>query len=68
MTYTTISGDEWDMICFKHYGNEHLMHEVMNANPEHMHIVVFPAGIQLNMPDVVTEQTATDLPPWMVMK
>jgi len=68
-TYTTISGDEWDGICFKYYGpnGEVLMDKVMHANPHHMHIVVFPAGIELMMPafDLDEKQSTDDLPPWM---
>lgn len=64
-TYTTISGDEWDLICYKHYGTEMVMHEVMNANPQYMHIVVFPAGITLNMPEIETVKTIQHKPPWM---
>lgn len=64
-TYTTISGDEWDLICYKHYGTEMVMDKVMNANPEYMHIVVFPAGVTLNMPEIDTVQTTRNKPPWL---
>lgn len=67
--YTTISGDEWDGICFKHYGEngEMLLDKVMFANPFHMNTVVFSAGIVLNMPafNLEEKQSVDDLPPWM---
>lgn len=63
-TYTTASGDEWDLICFKHYGNENIVDQVIKANPQYMDIVVFPAGIVLNMPEISTTEQ-TDKPPWM---
>lgn len=63
--YKTISGDEWDLICFKYYGTEKVMHEVMRANPKYMHIAVFPAGIKLTMPNINTEQTTQNKPPWL---
>lgn len=63
--YKTISGDEWDYICFKHYGTEMVMHQVMNANPQYMHIVVFPAGVELVMPELEIIKESNDKPPWM---
>jgi len=67
--YTTISGDEWDGICYKYYGpnGEMLMDKVMHANPLHMHIVIFSAGIKLMMPafNLDEKQSTDDLPPWM---
>lgn len=64
-TYTTVSGDEWDEICFKHYGTEMVMHDVIHANPQYMHYAVFPAGIVLNMPEINTIKTTQSKPPWM---
>lgn len=66
-TYTTISGDEWDGICFKHYGEngEMLMDKVMQANPSHVKTVIFSAGVVLTMPVFELHQELSDLPPWM---
>lgn len=66
-TYTTISGDEWDGICYKFYGEgaEKHMDKVMKANPDHNQLAVFPAGIVLNMPEVNTIQESENKPPWM---
>lgn len=63
--YKTISGDEWDVICFKHYGTEMVMDQVMNANPQHILTVVFSAGVELLLPDIDTIKESVDLPPWM---
>ena len=63
--YTTISGDEWDGICFKHYGTEMVIADVMNANLQYVNYVVFPAGIVLNMPDIETVKETANKPPWM---
>ena len=65
MTYTTISGDEWDGICYKVYGDEMMMEQLMQANLEHINTVVFRAGVVLTVPDVEKVVTASDLPPWM---
>ncbi len=66
--YTTISGDEWDGICYKVYGvdGEMFMDKVMQANPSHISIAVFPAGVELTMPEISTQQqNNNDLPPWL---
>lgn len=66
-TYTSISGDEWDGICYKFYGDggEKFMGEVMKANPQHINLAVFPAGIILNMPEINMVQETQNKPPWM---
>lgn len=65
-TYTTISGDEWDGICYKFYGSkgEMMMDQVVHANPKYLNIVVFSAGVVLRMPAFNLHQ-ATSKPPWM---
>ena len=66
--YTTISGDEWDGICYKVYGanGEMAMNKAMHANPSFISLVVFPAGIELTMPEIDTQQqNNNDLPPWL---
>lgn len=63
--YKTVSGDEWDEICYKHYGTEMVMDKVIHANPKYMDLVVFPAGIVLDMPEIETVQTTQNKPPWV---
>lgn len=60
--YVTVSGDQWDMVSFLLFGTEQYTGDLMQANMEYMDIVVFPAGIALNVPDIDTERS--DLPPW----
>jgi phage tail protein X len=62
-TYTTISGDMWDLIAKKTLGSEMHTHVLMNANLRHRHIFIFPAGVALAIPDV-TADTPSTLPPW----
>lgn len=63
-TYTTISGDMWDLISWKVYGSEKMTRHLQAANPELLKIVRFPAGVVVKCPDIKTEQ-GEDLPPWM---
>lgn len=61
--YTTIAGDMWDGITYKTLGRENYMDQVMKANPQYRHLVVFPAGITLVIPEVKAKPE-TSLPPW----
>lgn len=65
-TVTTIQGDTWDILAYRLYGNEHLMHVLINANIQHRKIVLFPAGIVLNVPEIDTTSAEyeSNLPPW----
>ena len=63
MAYTTISGDTWDGIAKKVYGNELKADVLMAANPEHIETFIFSAGVELKTP-ALTEARAGTLPPW----
>lgn len=65
-TITTIQGDTWDLLAFRIYGNECLMHILINANIEHRKTVIFPAGVVLQVPEIetVTADYVKNLPPW----
>lgn len=64
-TYITKQGDMWDLIAYRMYGNEYKMHVLMDANPDHITTVIFPAGIVLTIPAIDTEKPQ-NLPPWKV--
>lgn len=63
-TYTTTQGDAWDSIAYKLWGEERLAHKLMQANPEHMDVLLFPAGVELCVPEVAKPHTTMELPPW----
>lgn len=65
-TVKTIQGDTWDILAYRLYGNERLMHILINANIQHRKIVIFPAGIVLNVPEIDTTapEYEANLPPW----
>ena len=58
-TYTTISGDTWDIVAYKVFGDERYMDKIINANLQHRETVIFPAGVTLQLP-----RTPAGLPPW----
>ena len=62
-TYTTISGDMWDLIAKKTLGNEMQTDALIKANIKHRDIFVFPAGVTLTIPDLPVK-LPDSLPPW----
>lgn len=66
-TYTTISGDTWDMIAYRVYRNELWADRLMEANFGYLDYMVFPAGIVLNVPEIAAytdAETAGTAPEW----
>ncbi len=62
-TYITISGDTWDIVAYKVYGNEMYMDMLIKANIEHKDTYIFTAGVELTFPEIDLEVSET-LPPW----
>ncbi len=65
-TYITVQGDTWDLIALRMYpkiGAEKLMDILLEANPDYMHTVIFPANVALNIPDVDVP-VISNLPAW----
>jgi phage tail protein X len=63
-TYVTKQGDMWDKIAYTELGSEYFMTDLIDANPEHRETVIFPANVELVIPEVKTAQTPDTLPPW----
>lgn len=65
-TYRTIQDDAFDAIAFRLWGDEHLAGALITANPEHADVLLFEAGVTLNVPAApVRARAAASLPPWM---
>lgn len=68
-SYTTIQGDCFDAIAFRLWGNEFLFPALLAANSDYADVLVFPAGVSLNIPQVSLEKLRKsqnmELPPWM---
>lgn len=62
-TYTTTQGDMWDLIAKRLYGAEASLNVLLEANQQYADIVVFPAGIVLEVPKYTAPVTSM-LPPW----
>lgn len=65
-TYTTIQGDTWDIIAKNVYGNELFMDKLIKANIDYRKIVIFSAGVVLEVPEIDTTSAEYDvnLPVW----
>nr|DAQ92515.1 MAG TPA: baseplate wedge protein [Caudoviricetes sp.] len=62
-TYTTVSGDTWDLIALKVYGSELKADWLMQNNLGLIHITRFDSGVALSTPELPEEKSG-DLPPW----
>lgn len=63
MSYITISGDTFDKIALQQWNDERLAVNLIEANIEYADIVIFPAGVELNIP-IVDTIASSNLPPW----
>lgn len=63
-TYTTLMGDTFDTIAYRLCGDEHQCRQIMEANPDYMDVVIFPAGLELAIPALARKTAKVDLPPW----
>jgi phage tail protein X len=63
-TYTTKSGDIWDLIAYEQLGDCKYVSLLMEANPQHLDAGVFSAGVVLTLPEITDENKVKNLPPW----
>ena len=61
--YRTVSGDLWDLISYQQMGDCRHVEKLINANRDKVSTFIFKAGVELNIPEVVTTKVAS-LPPW----
>lgn len=62
--YTTVSGDTFDGLALVFYGDEKLASAIIRENVDLCDILIFDAGVTLNIPDVSTVTLPETLPPW----
>lgn len=66
-TYITTSGQTWDQIALDLYGNEYYCSNLMDANPDKLDYLIFPAGIKLKLPEdesFLENQVSVNYPEW----
>ena len=64
VTYETKSGDTFDIIAYEKFGNCKYAADLMNVNRDKLQYFIFPAGIELNLPEISTDETNFKLPAW----
>nr|DAL84432.1 MAG TPA: tail protein [Caudoviricetes sp.] len=62
-TYKTVQGDTWDLIAKKTYGAEKHLDHLMKNNFQLLDYFIFPAGIEVNTPEVPQKQEK-GIPEW----
>ncbi|WP_064609098.1 tail protein X [Streptobacillus moniliformis] len=65
--YLTVSGDTWDLISYKVYGNEIYCHKLIRENLELIDISIFDSNIPIIIPELKVNDIISDnsiLPPW----
>lgn len=66
-TYVTSQGDLFDSIAKKELGDEHYAHLLIEKNYAYRNTLIFPAGITLELPEILEDDSAVlneSLPPW----
>jgi len=64
-TYVTIQGDTFDGIAYCLWKDERRMDILLAANPDHADVLIFSAGVTLNVPEAPKPTLkTTELPPW----
>lgn len=69
-TYRTVSGQTWDQIAYELYGNEYYCEKLMDANPDKLEYLIFPAGIILKLPEderFREEPASPNYPEWRAL-
>lgn len=62
--YDTKQGDTFDLIAYKIFGDHYLCGDIIDVNIDLAHYVIFPAGIQVNIPEIDIKEKEQELPPW----
>lgn len=68
--YITIQGQTWDQIAYELYGNEYMCDKIMDLNRDKLDYFIFPAGVELIVPDkefAISETVPSDYPAWRAM-
>lgn len=63
-TYITKSGDAWDMIAKRVYGDESYVSFLMKNNQKLLEYFLFPSGVEISIPELPEEFDEDDFPDW----
>lgn len=60
----TIEGDTFDSLALEFYNDEKLASAIIQANPDYCDTLIFSAGVELTIPEVIEVTMPETLPPW----
>ena len=63
-THTTVEGDTFDALALTYYSNERMASSIIQANPDHCDVLIFDAGVVLQVPTFDLTAIPETLPPW----
>lgn len=63
--HKTKQKDTWDVLALDIYGTEMLAWWLQQANPRHLHLLFFPAGVVLTVMETPPNATAQPKAPWL---
>jgi len=61
--YETAQGETWDLISIDFYNTPYYVADLIAANPQYSNVLIFEAGIMLNIP-ILDSAAPETLPPW----
>jgi len=63
--HKTSYGETFDMLAKRYYGNEKLMHIIINANPEYRKKIFFDGEFEIIIPDLPEDTNIEEVTaPW----
>ena len=63
-TYKAKTGETWDLIAYRLYGNEMAATDIIALNPRLTDVIIFEGGEKLNLPEKVETTDTSTLAPW----
>lgn len=63
-TYYTVEGDSFDIIALMQYDDEKAAHYIIQENPDYSDVLIFEAGVELQLPVFGNVALPNTLPPW----
>jgi len=62
--YITQQGDTFDSLALAVYNEEKLASTIIQANPDYCDVIIFDAGVSLQIPIIENIEAPETLPPW----
>ena len=57
-------GDTFDLLALDMYDDEKMAHYIIQANPDYSDMIVFPGGVELQLPIISSDELSDTVAPW----